>query len=369
MKIGIYNPRAGTKPAGGTETFIREVIKRSDQTVELFTGEGKLLSEVKELDVNIHQIPVRYKENWVNELIATYTPVLSAEIESLSMFVNTRRRGLFEQLETCDVVSTHYYLDSLLVSRVITAPTVFHAHGIKSPSFRWRAMFAGDEADMYIANSTSTATRLSDWYDVLVGETVYPGVDVKQFSPSEKLSTDEFVVLFVGRLDDGKGVPDLIEAVCEMDVQLRIIGDGNRREKFESLASRRLDPDSYEFVGEVPHDEIHAEYQSADMFCLPSYHESFGIVVIEALACGLPVVTTNLDAIEEYVDDGENALLFEPGDVEALEDAINHIRNSEDLRQKLSSSGRETALQYSWESQTEKMTNIYRQLAEIHERA
>jgi len=368
MKIGIYNPRAGTKSAGGTETFIRETIKRCDETVELFTGEGKPLSEVRQLDVKIHQIPVRYKEHWTNEFAATYTPVLSAEIESLSMFVNAHRKGVFEQLEACDVVSTHYYADSLLVSRAVTAPTVFHIHGIKSPSARWRAMFAADDADMYIANSKSTANRLAKWYDVLVDGVVYPGVDVEQFTPGQKTFTDEFVVLFVGRLDDGKGVPDLIEAVEGVDVQLRIVGGGNRRNEFESLAQKRLDPNSYEFVGEVPHDEIHTEYQSADLFCLPSYHESFGIVVVEALASGLPVVTTRIDAIEEYVDDGENALLFDPGDVEALERAICQIRESDSLRQQLSIAGRETALRYSWKRQTEKMTNIYRQLVETDER-
>jgi len=364
MKIGIYNPRVGTRAAGGTETFIREVIKRTDETVELFTGDGELLDEIEELDVTVHQIPVEYKEDKINELLSTYTPVLSAEIESLTMFINGLKTGMLGELEECDVVSTHYYADNLLISRVVDVPTVYRFAGIKSPSIRWRTMFAADQVDAYVANSESTAERLAEWYDIEVTDTVYAGVDIEQFTPGHSSPNEEMVVLFVGRLDDGKGVPDLIEAVEKMDVRLRVVGDGNRRKEFEALARQRLNDDQYEFIGEVSHDEVHAEYQAADLFCLPSYHESFGIVVLEALACGLPVVTTNLDAICEYVDDGENALLFEPGDVQALESAIRRLLDSRDLRQRLSTAGRETAIRYSWPAQTEKMTSVYRELVQ-----
>jgi glycosyltransferase involved in cell wall biosynthesis len=364
MKIGIYNPRAGTKSAGGTETFIRQIIQRCEETVELFTGEGELLSEIADLDVTVHQIPVQYKEDRVNKLLSTYTPLLSAEIEALTMFANARKTGMIDRLETCDVVSTHYYADNVLISRTIDVPTVFRFAGIKNPSIRWRTMLATDRADMYVANSQSTANRLKRWYGIDVAETVYAGVDVKQFVPSEQPANEELVVLFVGRLDDGKGVPDLINAVEGVNVQLRVVGDGNRREEFEELARQRLDSDSYTFIGEVPHEKVHKEYQAADLFCLPSYHESFGIVVLEALSCGLPVVTTNLDAIVEYVDDGENALLFEPGDVSALEDTLRRLADSEDLRRQLSAAGRQTALQYSWPTQTERMIKVYRQLVE-----
>lgn len=362
MKIGIYNPRAGTKSAGGTETFIREVIRRCDETVVLFTGGGELLSQVERLDVNTYQIPVIYKENPVNKFISKYTPLLSAEIEAVTMFINACRTGIIDQINTCDVLSTHYYADNALISRAVETPCLFRFAGIKSPSIRWRTMFAIDCVDAYVANSRSTARRIESWYDTNVAEVVYPGVDVEKFSPSAESPGDELTVLFVGRLDEGKGVPDLIRAVETMDVRLRIVGDGNRREKYESLAKQLLDSDSYRFVGEVSHDQIQEEYQMADAFCLPSYHESFGIVVIEALASGLPVITTEIDAIVEYVEHDKNALLFNPGDVAELKEKLSRLIHSRDLRNRLSSAGRETALQYGWLAQTEKMMMAYRQL-------
>lgn len=364
MKVGLYNPRAGTKSAGGTETFIREMIKRSAESIELFTGDGELLTEVQHSGVTTYQVPVRYKEQRVNRLLSAYTPLLSAEVESISMYLNARENGMIKRLNACDVVSTHYYADNILISRAVDVPTVFRFAGIKNPSVRWKTMFATDQTDMYVANSRSTADRLGAWYDIDVPDIVYAGVDTEQFSPAAAHGSDELVVLFVGRLDDGKGIPDLIKAVSGVDVRLRIVGDGNRRNRFETLAQDQLDPDSYEFVGEVPHQDIHTEYQAADLFCLPSCHESFGIVVLEALACGLPVVTTNLEAITEYVDDGENALLFEPGDVSALTAALRRLTGSAALRSRLSAAGRETAVQYSWSAQIEEMMSVYRQVSE-----
>lgn len=364
MRIGIYNPRVGTKSAGGTETFLRQFIKRCPEPIDLFTGDGELLEEIQSADVTCHQVPIRYKEDRLNELAATHTPVLAAEIESISMFCNAFRTGAIDRLKECDAVSTHYYADNALVSRFVDVPHLFRFPGIKQPSVRWRAMFAVDNTDMYVANSRSTADRLTEWFDIDVEETVYAGVDVDQFVPDNRPADDEFVVLFVGRLDDGKGVPDLIRAVTDLDVSVRIVGDGNRRAEFESLAHELLPADRYEFVGEIPHDEIHCEYQAADAFCLPSHHESFGIVVVEALACGLPVVTTRIDAIEEYIDHKHNGLLFEPGNVSTLRNHLRRIDESESLRNRLGANGRKTAMAYSWEAQTEKMTNAYRKVSE-----
>lgn len=367
MKIGIYNPRVGTKSAGGTETFLRQFISRCDESIELFTGKGELLDEIKTADVTCHQIPARYKEDRINELVTRYTPALAAEIESVSMFASAIRTGALDQLQECDVVSTHYYADNLFVSRFVDVPHIFKFPGIKQPSIRWRAMFAVDDTDVYVANSESTAARMAKWFNIDAAEIVYPGVDVKQFTPSERSYSENFVVLFVGRLDEGKGVPDLIKAVEDMDILLRIIGDGNRQSDFEALARKRLEPDSYEFVGEVPHDSIPSEYRKADVFCLPSYHESFGLVVLEALACGIPTVTTKLDAITEYIDHGDNGLLFEPGDVTKLAYHIRRLHDSPALRDRLSTNGRETAHQYSWETQIEKMITVYKQLAAQNE--
>lgn len=362
MKIGIYNPRVGTKSAGGTETFLRQFISRCGEDVVLFTGEGEILDEVAEEGTTVHQIPVRYKEEKLNNMLSTYTPLIPAEIESLTMFINAYRSGIFTEMNKCDVISTHYYADNILISNIIDKPHIFHFHGIKKPSVRWRIMLAFDDTDRYVANSKSTARRMSKWYNLDINDIVYPGVDLDQFSPNSDLhkTKEDFVALYVGRLDKGKGVADLIDAVKGTDIFLRIVGEGNLRSQFEEKASENLKDNQYEFTGELPHEQIPEEYRNADVFSLPSYHESFGIVVMEALATGTPVITTRIDAMEEYIEHRKNGLLHEPGDVETLNAMLCEIKGSPELRRQLSERGRETANQYSWDAQTERMSEIYR---------
>jgi hypothetical protein len=151
MKIGIYNPRVAVSNAGGTETFLRQMMKRLSDIHEivLYCGDGELLEEVKALPIEINQIPFANKHSRPNQLLADWTPVLPAEVESVSMYLNSRKRDIFQHIEdNVDVLSTHYYLDNLLVSRTVNVPTLFRFPGIQTPSPRWKAMakFATPEA-------------------------------------------------------------------------------------------------------------------------------------------------------------------------------------------------------------------------------
>ncbi|MFC6795412.1 hypothetical protein ACFQFH_15190 [Halobaculum halobium] len=113
MRIGFYNPRVGFARSGGTETFIRQIAKQlqSDHEIVFYCGEGEIIEEVLNLDVRIEQIPLISKESATNRAITGATPVIPAEVESLTMFRNARRRGIFEEMDKqVDIVSTHYYL-------------------------------------------------------------------------------------------------------------------------------------------------------------------------------------------------------------------------------------------------------------------
>lgn len=368
MKIGVYNPRVGTKEVGGTETFLRKMVDRIDNDIVLFTGEGKVLDDVQKMDIEVVQVPVIYKEDSVSKMISDWSPILSAEIESITMFANARRK-VWDKIRSCDVISTHYYMDNILISRSVDVPTLFRFPGVKNPSLRWKAMVRFAKPDLYVCNSNSTQKRLNEWFGMECYETIYAGVDVDRFSPNTEPSHkhDEFIVLFVGRLDEGKGVKDLIDAHSKLPekIILRIVGDGRKKDEYERYASEKLDSERYEFVGSVNHEHIHEEYRGADAFCLPSYHESFGIVVMEALASGVPVLSTKIDAISEYITDGENGFLVPPGAVDQLEKRLHDIYENDELRQYFSQKGRETAVEYSWENQSEKMRECYKKAIEV----
>jgi glycosyltransferase involved in cell wall biosynthesis len=366
MRIGIYNPRVGFSRAGGTETFLREMMRRLQDNYEihLYCGEDELLKEVQDLDIEITTIPVWKKESRRNELLAENTPLLPAEVESISMYWHARRHGVFDRLSNeVDVLSTHYYLDNLLVSRSTPVPTLFRFPGIKHPSVRWRTMAKFASPNCYLSNSQATAERLREWLDLDVDGTVYAGVDLDQFSPDTDpaFTSDRVSILFVGRLDDGKGLNDLLDAYARItdEAALYLVGSGVLEDDLRTRARELGIKDSVTFVGAVAHNEIQRYYAAADVFCLPSYHEGFPVVNMEALASGCALVTTRLDAIEEQVTDGEQALLFEPGDVDGLVDALGRAVRDEGLRDRLAENGLERSKAFGWDEQAKQMREFY----------
>lgn len=364
-KIAIFNARVGVAKTGGTEAFLRESMKRlcDDHTITCYTGQGEILPEVERMDVEVVQVPYLAKEGRTNDFLSSYTPLLSAEIESLSMFYNAKREGLLDEMERRnDVVSTHYYLDNILLSRWLEIPVLFRSPGIKNPNWRWKLMAKVANHDRLLANSGSTAKRLDDWLGLEIDGIVYAGVDTNQFSgdSTPEFTTENTSILYVGRLDDGKGLPDLLKAHAEVsDTELYIVGDGRLADELKELSDRLGTRDRVQFVGAVPHEDIDGYYAAADIFCLPSYHESLGMVNLEAMATGTAVISTRIDAIQEYLTHEENGLLIEPGDVDALVNSLKRLTEDDDFREEIARAGRATAEEYTWEEQARRLAAHY----------
>lgn len=176
------------------------------------------------------------------------------------------------------------------------------------------------------------------------------GVDTRQFSPLEEAPANRFVVGYVGRLTEQKGVDILIAAVRgEADWELVIAGDGPERAHLEELAAANSVPAS--LLGTVPHDELPALYRRFDVLVVPSRPapgvlEQFGRVAVEAMSTGIPVVASALGALPEVV--GEAGVLVPPEDVDALAAALRALAADPDRRQHLGRLGRERSRQFSW---------------------
>jgi glycosyltransferase involved in cell wall biosynthesis len=377
MRIGIYNPAVGTRYAGGTETFLREMIRRLAQHHEVFlyTGSGTLVPELVESKVTVRQFPFLDKSRRLTTLFRTVTAdqLLSAEVESVSLFAGTHlaRRIAADDL---DVLSTHYYLDNLLISRVVDVPTLFRFPGIRNPSLRWRVMARYADPALYVSNSETTAGRVDDWLGIEVEGTVYAGVDTDRFRPTVEpaIETGAFTALFVGRLDPGKGLFELLDALAivrrHTNVELLFVGDGILRSDLESRAKELDIQESTTFVGEVEHSDIHRYYASCDSFILPSEHEGFPVVNIEAMASGKPVVSTHIPAVEEQIVDGKDGLLVDVGDVEALAGAIERLATDAELCDRLGDAARRKAVEsFTWEVQAERMAELYERAIELEE--
>jgi len=187
-----------------------------------------------------------------------------------------------------------------------------------------------------------------------------PGVDTKIFKLSRKRSTND--VLFVGRIEknsDWKGISYLLEAISivkqiKPDISLRLVGPGDKVDYYKIYAQKLGINKNVKFVGPKINSELAIEYQHSKVIVLPSIteSESFGIVLIEAMACKKPVIGSNVGGIPYVIDNEQNGLLVLPKDPEALADAIIKILKNPKLANKMGKKGYKKVINnFTWEKQ------------------
>jgi glycosyltransferase involved in cell wall biosynthesis len=185
---------------------------------------------------------------------------------------------------------------------------------------------------------------------------VHNGVDLERFAPglAPAAADDVPLVLAVGRLVEKKGFPTLI-AACRLlhargrHFRCEIVGYGDLRAQLEDEISRAGLDDVVQLVGMRSQDELPAMYRRAAVFAMPAVigtdgnRDSLPTVLLEALACGVPVVASRVTGIPEIVDDGENGLLVEPGDADELSRALERLLDDHELRRRFAEAGRTKA--------------------------
>jgi glycosyltransferase involved in cell wall biosynthesis len=192
------------------------------------------------------------------------------------------------------------------------------------------------------------------------------GVDLSGFDAAgERLAGDELQILYVGTLLGRKGQPVLLEAFAGLRRQgvpahLTLVGGGPEREALEALASRLGVAGDVTFTGGLGHDDVREQYARTDVFCLPSFAEGQPVVLMEAMAARLPVVSTWIAGTSELVEDGESGFLVHPGRADELEDALARLAEDAELRRRFGEHGRAKVVR-----DHDRSTNA-RALAELH---
>ena len=193
-------------------------------------------------------------------------------------------------------------------------------------------------------------------------ELVFNGVELHAPS-SESIETTEPTIFFVGRHEPRKGLDILIDALQYLpsEVRLWVGGDGPETEGLKARAGN--DP-RVEWLGRISEAEKQARLRGADVFCAPSlYGESFGVVLLEAMAAGTPIVASGLDAYAIVARPGRDALLFEPGDPAALAASLKRVLFDKEIAGSLVESGMDRAQQFSMDTLASRYAEIYADLA------
>ncbi len=197
------------------------------------------------------------------------------------------------------------------------------------------------------------------------------GIDVARFAPARAASAARpFTLLFVGALRHYKGVDDLICALPHLSPKTRLLlaGDGPKRVEWETLGAALGLRERVTFLGQVGDDALPGLYHSADMFALPSNSpaESFGTVLVEAMASGLPCVTTEVGSGTSYVvQHNVTGFVVPPRSPEALADALQRLAADAALRARMGAAGRERALrEFTLETMVRRVEEVYREVLE-----
>ncbi len=203
---------------------------------------------------------------------------------------------------------------------------------------------------------------------------VYRGVDVDRFAPAADrrslraelgLPLEGIGISAVGRLMVEKGVRELLDAMesivtKEPAVWLAFVGGGPLAEELRTRIASGILKDRVFLAGPRPHDEVPRWINASDIFVLPSYREGLPNVVREAMACGVPVVSTRVGGIAEAVDDGETGLLVPAKEVVPLQVALETLIGDRELRERMGSAGRDAVRsRFSWETSTRDLIGAY----------
>jgi L-malate glycosyltransferase len=185
------------------------------------------------------------------------------------------------------------------------------------------------------------------------------GVDIEEFRPGKKKTergNKKIIVISIGRLIERKGYSDLIEAISNMkNVELQLIGDGNLLDRLKSEA--RSFNSNVKFLGKKEHGDIPEFLKKADVFVLPSLNEGMSNAILEAMACGLPIITTDTGGSKELVK--ENGVIFRKGDVNELRSVLKKFEKDKTLIVKMGDISRRMVEEMSWDNVVQKYYEIY----------
>lgn len=285
-------------------------------------------------------------------------------------------RAQIVHIHTCSGFS--FWRDSLhmVLARGMGRKVIWHIHGgffdrfISSMSWIARAWYrrALRMSRAVIVLSEDWRRRLEPTASGVSWRIVLNGVPVRPEIPSHAGSNASF--LFVGNLGEQKGPADLIQAFARikkngLPATVTLMGGETapgQRAALEALATQLGCRDSVALPGMLTGQQKEAALLSANCFVLPSRAEGLPMAMLEAMACGLPVISTTVGAIPEVITDGVEGFLVEPGDVDALAERILQLEGNAELRQRMGLAGRRRVeLSYSVDRMVESIVRVYQE--------
>jgi glycosyltransferase involved in cell wall biosynthesis len=300
--------------------------------------------------------------------------------------------AIISQKEKIDIIHAHWLIPSGLTAwvcrKVFQKPFIVTVHGSDVFPFRKSVLrhllkTVLDNCNACTVNSSATASAISEITKIKRNLVIIPmGVGLNVFHPARRVEdtslkseAHEPTILTAGRLIEWKGINYLVEAMPFVlkqfpQAKLVICGDGPERKTLEKLVCRLNMTERVAFEGSIPNNELPSRYWNASVFVLPSVlvdgtgeTEALGVVLLEAMACGTPVIASSIGGITDIITDGWNGLLAEQKKPLDIADKITKLLSDERTRQRLSENGLQRIKErFSWEVVVDRFVETYEQL-------
>lgn len=395
----------GGKETGGMNVYVRELSRAlgaEGLIVDIYTrSQDPLRERVRTLwpNVRVIHLPAGPEKPYSKYLVYNYLPQFVAGLREFAAV-----EGI-----SYDLVHSHYWLSGWVareLAREYRLPTVhmFHTLGRmknavarsdeeKEPPIRIQTeeeLVRG--IDRLVAATPLEREQLVELYGAAPQKiTVIPlGVDLDLFRPIPRreamkaigleLPETYHLILFVGRLDPLKGLDALLQAMCKLTEMepalartlcLAVIGGdldedqsdlSNALDCLEKLKAEAGMHDLVAFLGSRAQDKLPYYYSAADVCVVPSHYESFGLVALEAMACGTPVIASRVGGLQHTVEDGVTGFLVPAGEPDALAEKLRLILLDRALRSQLAMHAWQKAQNYTWQSVADHILSLYEDL-------
>lgn len=383
----------GGRETGGMNVYVREVsrqLARSGVAVDVFTRHSSPDEpQVRDLDpgVRLVQIDAGPAARIEKEAMIPFTAAFAAGVEAFRA----------AEGREYDLIHSHYWLSAEAGDRLAedwNVPHIAMFHTLAEVKLRARASESEPperlEAERRIVHHLDRIVAATDHERALLRDIyrVHPewvrvvplGVDLDHFRPLDRVAArarvgfapHERVILAVGRLEPLKGLDILIRAVAAMqdrhDVVIAIIGGDDRAEperaRLQAVAEECGVTEHVRFLGSRPHDDLPDYYNAADVVAIPSFYESFGLVAVEAMACGTPVVASRVGGLASTVIDGCTGYLVPWRSPERFAEPLERLLRDEFLRCQLGAAAARHMQSYSWDAVATQVADVYAELVE-----
>ena len=379
--------QAGGKDAGGMNIYIREVAQRLKSEgieVDIFTREHNRQEELEDEFKVLNIIYINAGDPSIDK-----TGIFSY----LDKFVEGVLNYSSRQNQPYELIYAHYWLSGVVAIELKNAWNVpiitsFHTmQGIKRETFPFnkdnqerekQERIISLQSDSIIAWSLHEKKFIEQNFGVKSSKisVIPPGVDLDLFHPiniqeaRRKIHMQEDVraILYVGRIERLKGLDMLLKALSQIqhkDTFLYVIGGTNNTEEVNRLKKICIDLNLNEkvhFIGSISRAQLKYYYNSADLYVLPSYYESFGLSVLEAAACGRPTIASKVGGLPSIIRDNETGFLLEQRSLGSLIKKIEILLNDKELSDTMGRAARKQAEKLNWGIAVNQLKNLFDKL-------